>query len=118
MTIFLISIHIISSIVIILLVLLQSGKGSSIGASLGGGGSQTLFGPTGSGNILTKITTVIAIIFMVTSISLAYLSGKSHTGSVMKQIEKQVPVKTQPVSDKNNISKTPLDKKAQSKGEK
>tara|TARA_B100000614_G_C14278019_1_gene382217 strand:- start:303 stop:545 length:243 start_codon:yes stop_codon:yes gene_type:complete len=69
---------------LILIVLLQTGKGAEMGASLGGGGSQALFGPTGPANILTKITTAVAIIFMITSLSLAYMSGERAEDSVMK----------------------------------
>ena len=87
---------------IIIMVLLQAGKGSSLGAALGGGSNQTLFGPTGSGNILTKITTGLAIVFMLTSISLAYMSGKSTSTSVVDRIKQEAPIQTNSVSDKVN----------------
>lgn len=79
---------------IVIMVLLQSGKGSSLGAALGGGSNQTLFGPAGSGNILTKITTGLAIVFMVTSMSLAYISGKPSSSSVLDKVKQEAPLKT------------------------
>ena len=106
MTIFFVTIHIIASVLLVILVLLQAGKGSSIGAALGGGASQTLFGPTGSGNILTKITTGLAIVFMITSISLAYMSGETSSGSVMTNIKQEAPVKAVTATDQSkNVPK-------------
>ena len=64
-------IHVIVAIVIVGLVLLQQGKGADAGASFGAGASQTVFGASGSGNFLVKATTVAAIIFFITSLSLA-----------------------------------------------
>lgn len=78
-----IGLHVSVCILLILIVLLQSGKGAEMGASLGGGGSQTFFGAAGPANILTKITTGVAIIFMVTSLTLAYISGHQADSSVM-----------------------------------
>ena len=75
--------HVSVCVLLILIVLLQSGKGAEMGASIGGGGSQTFFGAAGPANILTKITTGVAIIFMVTSLTLAYISGHQADSSVM-----------------------------------
>ncbi|MBI1987996.1 MAG: preprotein translocase subunit SecG [Nitrospinae bacterium] len=77
-------VHVLVALVLILVVLLQTGKGASMGAIFGGA-SQTLFGPRGAGNFLTKITAVTAIIFMVTSLSLAILSGRRNTSSVVER---------------------------------
>lgn len=63
--------------VLVLVVLLQRGKGSDIGAALGGGGSNTVFGSRGAGNFLTKLTTGSAVIFMLTSLSLAYSGNRA-----------------------------------------
>ena len=72
-------IHLIACVFLILVVLLQTGKGADMGAVFGGG-SQTLFGSGGAGNLLTKLTTGTAVAFMVTSLILSY--GQSHsTGS-------------------------------------
>ena len=67
-------IHVIACLFLIVVVLLQTGKGADMGAVFGGG-SQTLFGSSGAGNFLTKLTTGSAIIFMVTSLSLSYLTA-------------------------------------------
>jgi preprotein translocase subunit SecG len=81
-----ISIHVLVCILLILIILLQSGKGATMGASFGAGSSQTLFGPAGPAGLLTKITTAVAIIFMITSLTLAMLSGRVSDNSVMKDI--------------------------------
>jgi len=76
--------HIAVCLFLVIIVLLQHGKGADAGAAFGGGGSsQSLFGSEGPISLLNKITTFAAIIFMVTSVSLAYLSSTSSTGSVM-----------------------------------
>jgi preprotein translocase subunit SecG len=66
-------VHISSSILLIIFVLLQQGKGADVGATLGGGDSSGLFGPI-TENPLRNLTTIIALVFMVTSVSLAYKS--------------------------------------------
>jgi preprotein translocase subunit SecG len=80
---FLITLHVLVSIALIIIVLLQAGKGADLGATFGTGSSQSLFGAGGSSTFLGKMTATAAIIFMVTSLSLAYLSGKSGSSSVM-----------------------------------
>jgi preprotein translocase subunit SecG len=75
MTALLIIFHILICIALILIVLLQTGKGADMGATFGGGSSQTLFGSSGASTFLTKSTTFVAIAFMVTSLSLAYISS-------------------------------------------
>ena len=65
-----IAIHVIVSIALIMIILLQTGKGADMGAAFGGGASQTLFGSSGSSTFLGKLTTVAAIIFMLTSLVL------------------------------------------------
>jgi preprotein translocase subunit SecG len=92
-------IHIIVSIVLIITVLLQVGKGASIGSTFGGTSSQTLFGTSGPTTFLSKVTTVCAIIFMLTSLYLTFLSARKDTGSVMTEVPtvKEAPVQeTQP----------------------
>jgi preprotein translocase subunit SecG len=73
---------------LIIIVLFQSGKGSDMGAAFGGGGSQTLFGSSGASTFLSKATTVAAIVFMVTSLSLAYFSSNKSGGSIMEDVKK------------------------------
>ena len=64
MSIFIILIHVIVCLALIMIVLLQTGKGADMGAAFGGGASQTLFGSTGASTFLSKATTVVAVIFM------------------------------------------------------
>ncbi len=75
-------IHVIVSIGLILVVLLQTGKGAEIGAVFGGGSSSTIFGSSGAGNFLTKLTTGMAIVFMMTSLTLGYFAGHKPTASI------------------------------------
>lgn len=71
-----IALHILVSIAIVALILLQQGKGAEVGASFGSGGSQTLFGSTGSGNFLSHTTAILVAIFFVTSFGLSILAKK------------------------------------------
>ncbi|MCF6187187.1 MAG: preprotein translocase subunit SecG [Desulfobulbaceae bacterium] len=85
MTTLLIIIHVLVCIFLIGIVLLQHGKGADIGATFGGS-SQSLFGSEGPLPLLNKITTLSAIVFMGTSISLAYLSANKSTSTVMSDL--------------------------------
>ena len=78
MNTFLLVLHILVCFILILVVLLQRGKGGDMGAALGGGGSNTVFGSRGAGNFLTKLTTGAAIGFMFTSLSLSYLTNQDQ----------------------------------------
>lgn len=79
----LIILHVLICIGLILSILLQSGKGADLGAAFGGS-SQTLFGSAGAVPFLNKLTTGVAIAFMVTSLSLAFLASKTTKSSVME----------------------------------
>ncbi len=83
MSLLLIVIHVVVCIALIMIVLLQTGKGSDMGAAFGGGSSQTLFGSTGASTFLSKATTVAAIVFMLTSLTLAYISGGKFAKSLL-----------------------------------
>jgi preprotein translocase subunit SecG len=72
----LVVLHVIASFGIIGMVLLQAGKGADIGSAFGGAGSQAVFGSMGTPTVLGKITTVIALVFTITSFSLAMLGGE------------------------------------------
>jgi preprotein translocase subunit SecG len=74
--------HIIVCIGLILVVLLQTGKGAEIGAVFGGGSSSTIFGSSGAGNFLTKLTTGMAVIFMITSLTLGYFAGQRPSATI------------------------------------
>ena len=87
MSLILIIIHVIVCIALIMIVLLQTGKGADMGAAFGGGSSQTLFGSTGASTFLSKATTVAAIVFMLTSLTLAYLAGQRDTTSIMDEVK-------------------------------
>ena len=71
-------VHIVVCVFLIIVVLLQHGKGADMGATFGGG-SQTVFGPRGAATILSKVTAAAAILFMTTSISLAWLSARTSS---------------------------------------
>lgn len=75
-------VHILVSLALVGLVLLQQGKGAEAGASFGGGASQTVFGSQGSGNFLTKSTSYLAVVFFVTSISLAMIAKEKASVNV------------------------------------
>jgi len=74
---FLVVIHVIVCLFLIGVVLLQQGKSADLAAAFGGQGSQTAFGPRGASNLLTKLTTWGAILFMVVSLSLTILLARS-----------------------------------------
>ena len=76
--------HVIVSVALILIILLQTGKGADIGAVFGGGSSQTLFGSSGPTSFLSKLTAAAAVIFMCTSLYLAYFSGSRPASSIMR----------------------------------
>ena len=94
MSALLIVIHIIVCIALIMIVLLQTGKGQDMGAAFGGGASNTLFGSTGASTFLGKATTAAAIIFMIPSLTLGYLSGHRMEGSVITDVEVNQPLDT------------------------
>lgn len=85
-------VHVIVCLFLVGIVLLQQGKGADIGAAFGGS-SQSLFGTEGPLPLLNKITTASAIIFMLTSVTLAYISSTSGSSSVMSGV-----IQSQPVS--------------------
>jgi len=84
-----------------MIVLLQTGKGADMGAAFGGGSSQTLFGSSGASTFLTKATTAAAIIFMLTSLGLAYMSGNKTGDSIM--IDTKTPIEQQHAEPEKNL---------------
>jgi preprotein translocase subunit SecG len=92
----LIIVHVIVCLFLVGIVLLQHGKGADIGASFGGS-SQSLFGTEGPLPLLNKITTAAAIIFMLTSVTLAYMSSQSGKSSVMSTVTAAQPAKVEAV---------------------
>jgi preprotein translocase subunit SecG len=81
--------HVIVCIFLILVVLVQQGKGADWAGAFGGGGTQTAFGARGSGTILSKATTVAAIVFMITSLTLTILVSQPGGSSVIREGAKQ-----------------------------
>jgi preprotein translocase subunit SecG len=90
-------IHGIVCVVLILVVLLQSGKAADLAGAFGGGGSQTALGSRGAATVLSKATTVCAIIFMLTSLTLAII-GSRRGGSVLEQVPLQAPAPATPAA--------------------
>ena len=88
MTTILIVLHVVVCLFLISIVLLQHGKGADIGATFGGS-NQSLFGTEGPLPLLNKITTLAAIVFMGTSVTLAYISANQSSGSVMRDMPVQ-----------------------------
>ena len=92
------AIHIIAALSLILTVLLQAGKGAAMGSGLGGGSSQSMFGSSGAGNFLTKLTTGIAILFMITSLTLAVFSTQKKSNSLIQGVEEPAQMQDSPIS--------------------
>jgi preprotein translocase subunit SecG len=84
MTTFISVVHIMVCVFLVVVVLLQHGKGADIGATFGGS-SQTVFGARGAATLLSKITVGAAVVFMLTSVSLARLSSTASTKSLMSE---------------------------------
>ncbi len=89
-------VHILVSIILIAVVLLQAGKGAGIGATFGGASSQTLFGSAGPATFLGKVTAACALIFMITSLSLTYLTAAKKTSTVMEGVQTIKEMPSQP----------------------
>lgn len=112
-------IHILLCVALVILVLLQQGKGASMGAAFGGANSQTVFGAAGAGNMLTKVTTSVAVAFMFTSILLVRHYGSLSEvsvaapvdvleGSVMQQVQ-AVPAEPAPASSGSQVAVPPAE---------
>ncbi len=100
MSTLLIILHVIVSLALIFIVLLQSGKGAEIGVSLGGGASQTIFGAGGGKNFMHRVTVSAAVIFMLTSLTLAYFYGQPGSSSIMPaQVAPAADTPAMPVQD-------------------
>lgn len=96
MNLLIVIVHVIASIALIAIVLLQTGKGAEMGAAFGGA-SQTLFGGSGGSSFMSKLTTGAAVVFMITCLLLSYRSASTTTGrSVMEDIPVQEQQQTQP----------------------
>ena len=90
--------HVIVCIILVLVVLLQSGRGADLAGAFGGGATQTAFGSRGPASFLSKMTTVSAVIFMVTSIALSMITTKTESKSILEGTKQQSsqPAKKEP----------------------
>ena len=96
MTVLLVILYIFVCLFLVMVVLLQQGKGADLAGAFGGGGSQTSFGPRGNTNIMHRLTTGAFILFVLLCLALTILSGKQRT-SVMEGVAPPAPVDiTQP----------------------
>jgi preprotein translocase subunit SecG len=103
-TILLTLVHVIVCLFLIVVVLLQSGKAADLAGAFGGMGSQTAFGPRGSATLLSKATTISAILFMITSMSLSILGTRTPGGGGgSSTILDRHPVKTAPAPNQVQI---------------
>src|SRR5437867_13434311 len=91
LTVLLTIVHVVVCIVLIMVVLLQTGKRADLAGAFGGGGSQTAFGARGAATFLSKATTWSAIIFMLTSIILGVRFGRESSTSVVQDSQSTVP---------------------------
>jgi preprotein translocase subunit SecG len=90
-----IAIHVSICVVLTVVVLLQQGKGADVGAVFGGS-SQTVFGSSGAGNFLTRLTAGLAVAFFATSMFLAYASTKHVTSSIFEHTSRSVTAPSKP----------------------
>lgn len=103
----LLAVFVLVSVALVALILLQQGKGADAGAAFGSGASGTVFGARGSASFLTRTTAILAALFFIISLSLAYLSNQqTKPTSVVEQVEQQgaasqdMPVSDIPAADK------------------
>lgn len=90
-------VHVLAAVTLVALILLQQGKGADMGAAFGSGASSTVFGSQGSASFLTRGTAILATIFFITSLSLAYFTNQdtsrnSVTESVLERVDSEAPV--------------------------
>ena len=79
--------HILAAVGIVVLVLLQHGKGADMGAAFGSGSAGSLFGSAGAANFLSRTTAILAAVFFLTSLGLTYFSAPSKSSGVVQQLE-------------------------------
>jgi len=109
MSVFITIIHVIVCVILIVAVLLQSGKAADLAGAFGGMGSQSVFGPRSAATLLSKLTTISAVLFMITSLGLWILSGRGTQRSVLSGEE--TPVQETPAAA-TDVKKEAEDAKA------
>ena len=87
MLVLIVTMHVLAALVLVLVVLLQSGKAGDLASTFGSTGTQTAFGARGAATFLTKATTVSAVVFMLTSLSLAVLYSQGSSQSVIETVD-------------------------------
>jgi len=75
---FVVALHVLLCVLLVIIILLQPGKGGDVGAAFGGGGATSVFGPRGPASLLSRMTTVVAVLFMVTSVTLSLYSNRAR----------------------------------------
>ncbi len=101
------AIHIILAVSLVVLILVQHGKGADAGAAFGSGASSTVFGAKGSATFLTKLTTFIALIFFITSLSLAYFASNIQLDN-KSLLEKEITTQQESVNPPNTDNQNNL----------
>ncbi len=101
--------HIVVCFLLVIVVLLQSGKSADLAGAFGGYGSQSTFGPRGTATLLSKITTTLAVLFMVTSLLLQVVAaGKNRSGSVLGKEKPAAKTQTsQPLKSGSTVPQQP-----------
>ncbi|MGI9534299.1 MAG: preprotein translocase subunit SecG [Thermodesulfobacteriota bacterium] len=97
-------VHVLVSVVLIIVVLLQPGKGGGLGSVFGGGSSESVFGASGAVPFLTKVTRLFAVVFFITSLSLGYFSVQNIQSSVIKA----TPAVQEDVNTDTTVEQEPL----------
>jgi preprotein translocase subunit SecG len=90
--------HIMAAVGIVVLVLLQHGKGADMGAAFGSGSAGSLFGSAGASNFLSRTTAILAAVFFATSLGLTYFSAPSKSGGVTQHLDAPVSKDTKPAA--------------------
>ena len=111
MYLFVVSLHIILCLSLILIILLQPGKGGDVGAAFGGGGGSQMFGPRGPAGILQRATTAVAVLFMVTSVTLSMYSIKDsiNEADIGGELERLEELRKMEQQEKSEEGTEPLD---------
>ncbi|MBR9872306.1 MAG: preprotein translocase subunit SecG [Gammaproteobacteria bacterium] len=107
-------VHVVIAVALVGVVLIQQGKGADAGAAFGGGASQTVFGSQGSGSFLTRVTTLMAVVFFVTSFSLAIFAkqraevvGEAGIPMLQESSAEQVPALDEGASSDSKENELP-----------
>ncbi len=102
------TLHVIVCFILVLVVLLQTGRGADLAGAFGGGGTQTAFGSRGPASFLSKLTTIAAIVFMMTSIGLSLISTQKVSKSVLEGTEEETVIPESTAADEELSDDTEL----------